>query len=56
MPGFYGEDEYDLAGFVVGIVERTSLDGSRPGSGMYLSDYLLQDFIPMVILWPGRYF
>ena len=34
MPDFYGRGEYDLAGFVVGIVERSRiLDGSsvRPG-------------------------
>jgi len=29
MPGFYGEEEYDLAGFVVGIVEDAQMiDGS----------------------------
>ncbi len=34
MPGFYADGEYDLAGFIVGLVDRTRLvDGSgiRPG-------------------------
>jgi len=34
MPGFYPEDEYDLAGFVVGIVDREKIiDGSRVKAG-----------------------
>ena len=34
MPGFYGDGEYDIAGFIVGVVDRPRLvDGSgiRPG-------------------------
>lgn len=34
MPDFYGEDEFDLAGFIVGIVPRAGiLDGSRVRAG-----------------------
>lgn len=34
MPGFYGPGEYDLAGFCVGIVEKSAiLDGSQVAAG-----------------------
>jgi phosphoribosylformylglycinamidine cyclo-ligase len=34
MPSFYGENEYDLAGFAVGVVEKKSIiDGSRVKAG-----------------------
>ncbi|MBT8402459.1 MAG: phosphoribosylformylglycinamidine cyclo-ligase [Gemmatimonadetes bacterium] len=52
MPDFYADDEYDLAGFIVGIVERERiLDGSRvrdgdvvialPSSGLHTNGYTL---------------
>ena len=34
MPGMYGNDDYDLAGFCVGVVEKDALiDGSKVSSG-----------------------
>ena len=34
MPGMYGEGDYDLAGFSVGIVEKADIiDGSKVGTG-----------------------
>ena len=34
MPGFYSEDEYDLAGFAVGVVDKGKIiDGTKIGEG-----------------------
>jgi phosphoribosylformylglycinamidine cyclo-ligase len=34
MPGFYAEGEYDVAGFIVGVVDRAKvIDGGRVGPG-----------------------
>ncbi|MEM9264063.1 MAG: phosphoribosylformylglycinamidine cyclo-ligase [Cyanobacteria bacterium P01_F01_bin.13] len=52
MPGFYGQGEYDMAGFCVGIVEKSAiLGGSRvcigdvliglPSSGVHSNGYSL---------------
>ena len=52
MPGFYGDGEYDLAGFSVGVVEKAKIiDGSRvsvgdkiiglPSSGPHSNGYSL---------------
>jgi len=52
MPGFYGDGEYDLAGFVVGLVDRSRLiDGQRiepgdllvglPSTGLHTNGYSL---------------
>jgi phosphoribosylformylglycinamidine cyclo-ligase len=52
MPGFYGDGEYDLAGFIVGVVDRKAiLDGARvkkkdvlvglPSTGLHTNGYSL---------------
>ncbi|MCP9495215.1 MAG: phosphoribosylformylglycinamidine cyclo-ligase [Pyrinomonadaceae bacterium MAG19_C2-C3] len=52
MPGFYREGEYDIAGFIIGIVDRPKIiDGSRtkagdivlglPSSGLHTNGYSL---------------
>ena len=52
MPGFYPEGEYDVAGFIVGVVERErAIDGSRvavgdvvlglPSAGLHTNGYSL---------------
>jgi phosphoribosylformylglycinamidine cyclo-ligase len=52
MPGFYADGEYDLAGFIVGVVDRESLIDGRgiaagdvlvgvPSSGLHTNGYSL---------------
>jgi phosphoribosylformylglycinamidine cyclo-ligase len=52
MPGFYGDGEYDVAGFIVGVVDRERLiDGSRirpgdvlvglPSAGLHTNGFSL---------------
>ena len=52
MPGFYSDGEYDVAGFIVGVVERARvIDGSRimagdvlialPSTGLHTNGYSL---------------
>ncbi|HKK95002.1 MAG TPA: phosphoribosylformylglycinamidine cyclo-ligase [Anaerovoracaceae bacterium] len=52
MPGFYGEDEYDLAGFTVGIADKSKLIDSKnvkegdaiialPSSGVHSNGFSL---------------
>jgi len=52
MPGFYADGEYDLAGFIIGVVERKRIvDGARvrrgdilvglPSSGLHTNGYSL---------------
>lgn len=52
MPGFYGDGEYDIAGFIVGVVDRNKLiDGKSiepgdvllalPSAGMHTNGYSL---------------
>lgn len=52
MPGFYPDDEYDIAGFIVGVVDKPKIiDGSRvrtgdiviglPSAGLHTNGYSL---------------
>jgi phosphoribosylformylglycinamidine cyclo-ligase len=52
MPGFYGDGEYDLAGFIVGVTDRSKLINGRaiavgdvlvgvPSSGLHTNGYSL---------------
>ncbi len=66
MPGFYAEREYDLAGFIVGIVERGQvLTGERigvgdaviglPSSGLHTNGYSLARRIAFDTLMLGSH-
>lgn len=68
MPGFYGEDEYDIAGFVVGVADRSRIiDGSRikpgdkliglPSSGLHSNGFsLARKALFEVSGWDAGYF
>jgi phosphoribosylformylglycinamidine cyclo-ligase len=64
MPGFYAEGEYDVAGFIVGIVDRARIiDGRRvvagdrliglPSSGLHTNGYSLARRIVFDLLGLG---
>ncbi len=68
MPGFYADGEYDLAGFIVGVVDRPKLIDGRaiapgdvliglPSSGLHTNGYsLARRLIFDVARWtPDRY-
>ncbi|HHX75111.1 MAG TPA: phosphoribosylformylglycinamidine cyclo-ligase [Firmicutes bacterium] len=68
MPGFYAEEEYDLAGFAVGVVERSAIvDGSGtlpgdvviglPSRGLHSNGYSLarKVLLEKAALLPGTY-
>ena len=52
MPGFYGNGEYDLAGFIVGVVERSaSSPAKRWKRATCSSGWLRPACIPTAIRW-----
>jgi len=68
MPGFYADGEYDLAGFIVGVVDRSALvDGTSivpgdvliglPASGLHTNGYSLARRVFFdVARWPPEKF
>ena len=56
MPGFYPEDEYDLAGFAVGIADKKDLiAGEKLAAGISLSASHPPAFTPTDFPWCGRF-
>jgi phosphoribosylformylglycinamidine cyclo-ligase len=56
MPGFYPPGEYDLAGFIVGIVERKNiLNGKAVKPGDVLLGLHPRACTPTVILWRANW-
>jgi phosphoribosylformylglycinamidine cyclo-ligase len=52
MPGFYKTGEYDLAGFCVGIVEKSQmLDGSQVQLGTSRSLWQVKVSTAMGLVW-----
>ena len=52
MPGFYPIDEYDLAGFCVGMVDREKvIDGSSMEEGDAIIGIQSSVYIPTDFLW-----
>ena len=55
MPGMYDEDEYDLAGFAVGVAEKSAIvDGSTIAEATCLSACRPPACIPTVSPWCAR--
>ena len=56
MPGFYPKGEYDLAGFIVGIADKSRIiTGDKVKPGDLLSDCLPTGCTPMDIPWGANF-